>query len=317
MTPPPTHDPVSSGLPPSGVGTDALQSSLITLGRTFVALDSALADPALAPSSSGGLGLTGALTLVVVAMAGPARPSAIAQVTGLSTGGITLLLDRLERDGLLERAYGVDPHDRRAVIASLTEAGRQTLADLDDAVIAHSSDLAADLRTLRQQAMSAIPAQRRPADTGQPPSGSAPPAAAPPTALMTLFSLVNVFDTAILQVVGEGGAISVTDPRPITLVLEMHRDGELWLKDLPALIGRSRGTVHTLLRQLEGEGLTERFRSSTGERSGVKVRLTAAGRRLVSALLRSLRDHLPDLLVPIDNFVGSLPADRLARPCTP
>ncbi len=316
MTPPPTHEPVSSGAPVGLVPTAALQSTLITLGHTFIALDSALADPALAPSSSAGLGLTGALTLVVVAMTGPARPSVIAQVTGLSTGGVTLLLDRLERDGLLQRAYGIDPQDRRAVIVSLTEAGRRTLTDLDDVVIAHSSDLATDLRSLRQQAMSSIPEQRPPAGTGQPSADSASLGAAPPTVLMTLFALVNVFDTAILQVVGEGGPISVTDPRPITLVLEMHRDGELWLKDIPALIGRSRGTVHTLLRQMEAAGLTERVRSSADERSGVKVRLTATGSTLVRTLLRSLHSRLPALLVPIDNFVGSLPAERLAPPLT-
>ena len=159
MTSTRTHEPASPGVESAAGGIpcvdaterDALQSSLITLGHTFVALDSALADPALSPTSPAGLGLTGALTLVVVAMAGPARPSAIAQVTGLSTGGVTLLLDRLERDGLLQRAYGVDPQDRRAVIVSLTDAGRRTLADLDDIVIAHSSDLVADLRSLQRQ----------------------------------------------------------------------------------------------------------------------------------------------------------------------
>ena len=95
MTSPQTHEPVSPGLGSVAVGSvavgsvadaterDALQTSLITLGHTFVALDSALTGYPLSPTSPAGLGLTGALTLVVVAMAGPARPSAIAQVTGL------------------------------------------------------------------------------------------------------------------------------------------------------------------------------------------------------------------------------------------
>ena len=287
---------------------DALQTSLITLGHTFIALDSTLTGPARSPTSPAGLGLTGALTLVVVAMTGPARPSAISQVTGLSTGGVTLLLDRLERDGLLQRTYGVDPQDRRAVIASLTDAGRQTLADLDDVVIAHSSDLAADLRSLQRQTTSPLPAQRRLAGTPERSTpGPDPSRTAPPRALMTLFALVNVFDVAILQVVGEGGAISVTDPRPVTLVVEVNRDGELWLNDLPGLIGRSRGTVHTLLRQMEAEGLTERFRASAGKRSGVKVRLTGAGTELVQSLLHTLHGQLPALSAAIDDFVGSIP----------
>ena len=309
-----THEPVSPEVESVEVDAterDALQTSLITLGHTFIALDSTLTGPALSSTSPAGLGLTGALTLVVVAMAGPARPSAIAQVTGLSTGGVTLLLDRLERDGLLQRAYGVDPHDRRAVIASLTEAGRRTLADLDDVVIANSSDLVADLRSVQRvqrHSRSSLPAQRRPAGTAEPSSpGPEASGAAPPLALMTLFGLVNVFDAAILQVVGEGGAISVTDPRPITLIFEVHRDGELWLNDIPGLIGRSRGTVHTLLRQLEAEGLTERFRASTANRSGVKVRLTAAGTELVQSLLRTLHGELPAVSAAIEDFVGSIP----------
>ena len=287
---------------------DALQTSLITLGHTFIALDSTLTGPARSPTSPAGLGLTGALTLVVVAMTGPARPSAIAQVTGLSTGGVTLLLDRLERDGLLQRAYGVDPQDRRAVIASLTDAGRRTLADLDGVVIAQSSDLVADLRNLQRQATPSPSSKRRREQTSGPPSpGDGLPGAPPPPALMTLFALVNVFDVAILQVVGEGGAISVTDPRPVTLVFEVHRHGELWLNDLPGLIGRSRGTVHTLLRQMEAEGLTERFRASAGKRSGVKVRLTGAGTELVKSLLHTLHGQLPALSAAIDDFVGSIP----------
>jgi len=320
MTSPQTHEPVSPGLGSVAVGSvavgsvvdaterDALQTSLITLGRTFVALDSALTGYPLSPTSPAGLGLTGALTLVVVAMTGPARPSAIAQVTGLSTGGVTLLLDRLERDGLLQRAYGVDPQDRRAVIASLTDAGRRTLADLDDVVMAHSSDLVADLRSLQRQSTSSLPAQRKPAGTAERPSpGPDASGAAPPRALMTLFGLVNVFDAAILQAVGERGAISVTDPRPVTLIFELHRDGELWLNEIPALIGRSRGTVHVLLRQLEAEGLTERFRASAGNRSGSKVRLTAAGTALVQSLLRTLHGQLPALSTAIDDFAGSIP----------
>jgi len=285
---------------------DAMQASLITLGHTFFALDAALTKPAGAPSSREGLGLTGALTLVVVAMAGPARPTAIAQVTGLSTGGVTLLLDRLEGDGLLQRAYGVDPQDRRAVIVSLTETGRRTLAELDDVVIAHSSDLVAALTSLQREATAVPPGKRRRARTSGTPHGHASSGAVAPRALMTLFALVNVFDVAILQVVGEGGAISITDPRPVTLIFELHRDGELWLNDIPGLIGRSRGTVHTLLRQMEAEGLTERFRASAGNRSGSKVRLTAAGTALVQSLLRTLHGQLPALSAAIDDFVTSL-----------
>jgi DNA-binding MarR family transcriptional regulator len=45
----------------------------------------------------------------------------------LTAGGITQLLKELERERLVTSAS--DPGDRRAVLASLTEAGRQRLAE--------------------------------------------------------------------------------------------------------------------------------------------------------------------------------------------
>jgi len=62
-----------------------------------------------------------------------------------------------------------------------------------------------------------------------------------------------------------------------------------------------------LLRQMEAEGLTERFRASAGTRSGVKVRLTAPGTGLVQSLLHTLLGQLPAVSAAIDNFVGSIP----------
>lgn len=45
---------------------------------------------------------------------GPATPGWLAEMTGLSTGAVTGVLDRLERAGYVTRAQ--DPHDRRRVI---------------------------------------------------------------------------------------------------------------------------------------------------------------------------------------------------------
>jgi DNA-binding MarR family transcriptional regulator len=45
---------------------------------------------------------------------GPATPGWLAEMTGLSTGAVTGMVDRLERAGYATRAQ--DPHDRRRVI---------------------------------------------------------------------------------------------------------------------------------------------------------------------------------------------------------
>ena len=53
------------------------------------------------------------------------RPSELAHRAVLSRSGVTRLVDRLERDGLVERL--ACPTDRRGALAHLTPAGREVL----------------------------------------------------------------------------------------------------------------------------------------------------------------------------------------------
>jgi DNA-binding MarR family transcriptional regulator len=62
--------------------------------------------------------------LSVLDLEGPARPSALIGTTGMSSGGLSKLLDRLEEAGLVERRYGKVPGDNRAVVVTLTPRGR-------------------------------------------------------------------------------------------------------------------------------------------------------------------------------------------------
>jgi DNA-binding MarR family transcriptional regulator len=56
------------------------------------------------------------------------RMSDLAAQTSLTTSGITRLVDRLERSGLLCRQ--ACPSDRRGLLAALTDAGRQRVAEV-------------------------------------------------------------------------------------------------------------------------------------------------------------------------------------------
>ncbi|CAM3970661.1 MarR family transcriptional regulator [Nocardia ninae] len=56
------------------------------------------------------------------------RMTDLAAQTALSTSGVTRLVDRLARYGLVERA--LDPGDRRSAYAVLTESGAQRLAQV-------------------------------------------------------------------------------------------------------------------------------------------------------------------------------------------
>jgi len=57
---------------------------------------------------------------------GPLTPGKLAECTGLTTGGVTVVLDRLERAGLVRRER--NPHDRRSVLIHLQP---ETLGRID------------------------------------------------------------------------------------------------------------------------------------------------------------------------------------------
>jgi DNA-binding MarR family transcriptional regulator len=61
-----------------------------------------------------GLRLTDMQCLNVLDLVGPATPSTLAEQTGLTTGGVTVMLDRLEKAGLVKRER--NPADRRSLL---------------------------------------------------------------------------------------------------------------------------------------------------------------------------------------------------------
>lgn len=91
---------------------------------TAAALD-AFAAWAIRSTAGRDLSLTTAATLATLDRDGPQRLSDLALHEGVTQPSMTALVTRLERDGLAVR--GDDPTDRRAVIVSLTDAGRAVL----------------------------------------------------------------------------------------------------------------------------------------------------------------------------------------------
>ncbi len=74
---------------------------------------------------------------------GPRRMSAIARRFGVETPSATTMIDRLVAKGLVERGH--DPSDRRAVVCSLTTAGRETVERFWSLRSARFEELAAEL----------------------------------------------------------------------------------------------------------------------------------------------------------------------------
>jgi len=80
------------------------------------------------------------LVLCLLDLDGPARPGAIADVVGLTSGGTTKLLDRMEEAGLIRRTYGAIDTDHRGVQVELSVRGRTLLRQATAALIAHLPD---------------------------------------------------------------------------------------------------------------------------------------------------------------------------------
>src|SRR6201993_3949558 len=64
-----------------------------------------------------GLRLTDMQCINVLDLMGPSTPSELARCTGLTTGGVTVMLDRLEKGGYIRREP--NPRDRRSLLVRL------------------------------------------------------------------------------------------------------------------------------------------------------------------------------------------------------
>ncbi|MEW9532560.1 MarR family winged helix-turn-helix transcriptional regulator [Microbispora sp. NPDC049125] len=91
---------------------------------------------------------------------GPMRLTELARNEQISQPGITQLVTRLERDGLLERRP--DPTDGRAVLVHITEAGRRIMRARRDDRTRRISPLVARLAPDQRRALAAaLPALSR------------------------------------------------------------------------------------------------------------------------------------------------------------
>jgi len=79
-----------------------------------------------------GLGLTDLQMLNLLQLHGPSTPSRLAEWTGLSSGGVTVALDRLEKAGYIRRAP--NPGDRRSLLIALMPAPMRRLSRMYEGV---------------------------------------------------------------------------------------------------------------------------------------------------------------------------------------
>jgi MarR family transcriptional regulator, organic hydroperoxide resistance regulator len=94
-------------------------------------------------AESVGMSLTDMQMLHMLQLYGPATPGKLAASTGLSSGGVTVALDRLERAGFIRREP--NPADRRSLLINLVPAKLRKLAGRYEEVESETRRLLATL----------------------------------------------------------------------------------------------------------------------------------------------------------------------------
>ena len=98
-----------------------------------------------------GIGLTDMQMLHMLQLYGPSTPSRLAVWTGLSSGGVTVALDRLEKAGYVRRE--ANPEDRRSLLVVLVPAKLQRMAGMYEEVESETRRL---LGTLSHRDLEAV-----------------------------------------------------------------------------------------------------------------------------------------------------------------
>lgn len=70
------------------------------------------------------------LVITTLDVEGELRPSEIVELTGISSSGVTKLIDRLEGHGIVARQVGTVPGDRRVTRVVLTPEGQRAARQL-------------------------------------------------------------------------------------------------------------------------------------------------------------------------------------------
>lgn len=217
---------------------------------------------------------------------GSARPGTLCDVTRITTGGMTALLDRLERAGLLHRRPDPGAGDRRVLTVTPTTAGRRAArvlaAATRDALAARPPEALDLIAALRVRA----PRPDGPIDLAR--------------AAEVMLELADRSEAHTREVLAAAAAARVrgVDALPGRRAYSVCCLIDLYGPRSPGAIadhvGRSAATATRLVQTLEAAGLIRRIMADPPRRGkAYDVDLTAAGRRaarLIDAPTSALRD---------------------------
>lgn len=253
-----------------------------------------LLDRSVADEGHGGYSGNNAIgVMTVLSLEGPQRPKALAARTGLSSGGLTLLLKRLERDGVVDIARGEFPSDRRAAVAMLTPRGERIVDAVSDCVERTIETLAADLRRASGLADG----------IGGPSAEALPPVHA------------GVHRMLVMATAGAEVAAALADPAfpddptPATTGLVLCSVAHAGLSrpsDLVPVVALSPSGVTQLLDRIENAGLVVRDTGLTSDRREITIGLTPAGHQSLAVRLERLAARAGALSAFLDALLSPL-----------
>lgn len=92
------------------------------------------------------------LVITSLDLLGPQRPADVLALTGMSSGGVTKVLDRLESHGLIVREFGGVEGDRRGIRLVLTSQGHAVAGLLADGLASRMDAVREAIDELRDTA---------------------------------------------------------------------------------------------------------------------------------------------------------------------
>lgn len=127
----------------------AMQPEAVTAQALVILADSGRAITEIVQSRNGHDALAGNMAMMAAALIwlnGPMRPGELAEALHITTGGSTKIVSRLEEGGVVSKEPEGD--DGRAVVVSLTEEGKRSMASVLSAVAPTIRDLVVKLEDL-------------------------------------------------------------------------------------------------------------------------------------------------------------------------
>ena len=89
------------------------------------------------------------LVLSHIEVHGPQRPNDLAAATGMTSGGLSKLLDRMEDLGVVHRERGTIQDDKRGVVVGLTEYGHGLMRAITEELAARLPETKAIIGEIR------------------------------------------------------------------------------------------------------------------------------------------------------------------------